>query len=308
LNQDFNTFESSSVNPNNQQQHQVDMDAFEIPKDFLSEDDDVNATKKRKKMEDKMEEDEPEEQQVLDTNLLVKGKVKAKAFIQLSDIRLKTNIEEIVGAMDLIRNLKGRTYNWKNGEELPDGERRVIGMIAQEVQKVLPDAVYEDPITGILSVSYTEILPVLVEAFKELASRIEHTDHSAKEQMNLIWDRVEILEFELEKSKITNQVYELKKEKEERNIYRMLQNLTDQTHSINLMAAENAMEMKSEEKMHLFKEHKERRPGPRRKKFSFFSSVLSKDPRCAFQPFFCQILCAVVVLSIILIITIFLFQ
>jgi len=258
-------------------------------------------------MEDKMEEDDSE-QQVLDANLLVKGKVKAKAFIQLSDIRLKTNIEEIVGAMDLIRNLKGRTYNWKNGEELPDGERRVIGMIAQEVQKVLPDTVYEDPITGILSVSYTEILPVLVEAFKELASRIEHTDHSSKEQMNLIWDRVEILEFELEKSKITNQAYELKKEKEERNIYRMLQNLTDQTHSINLMAAETAIEMKSEEKVHLFKDLKEKRPGgPRRKKFSFFSSVFSKDPRCAFQPFFCQILCAVVVLSVILIITIYLF-
>ena len=35
------------------------------------------------------------------------------------------------------------------------GGRRVIGLIAQEVQKVLPDVVYQDPVTGYLSVAYT---------------------------------------------------------------------------------------------------------------------------------------------------------
>ena len=43
--------------------------------------------------------------------------------------------------------------------------KRVIGLIAQEVQKVLPEVVQKDETTGFLSVSYVEILPVLIDAF-----------------------------------------------------------------------------------------------------------------------------------------------
>jgi hypothetical protein len=43
------------------------------------------------------------------------------------------------------------------GEEMAG--KRVIGLIAQEVQKVLPEVVHKDDVTGYLSVSYAEILP-----------------------------------------------------------------------------------------------------------------------------------------------------
>jgi len=106
----------------------------------------------------------------------VNGAVRARAFVQLSDIRLKTNIREIIDAIDIVTRLKGHSYQWKQSgnttidvDHSVDGcsGNRVIGLIAQEVQQVLPEVVHEDPETGLLAVSYSEILPVLIEAFKE---------------------------------------------------------------------------------------------------------------------------------------------
>lgn len=71
----------------------------------------------------------------------VHGVVRAKAFMQFSDLRLKTNIAELVDALDIISKLQGKSYEWKNGTliEEESGGKRVIGLIAQEVQKVLPE-------------------------------------------------------------------------------------------------------------------------------------------------------------------------
>ena len=93
---------------------------------------------------------------------------RAKAFLQFSDLRLKTNVSDILDAVNIISQLEGKTYQWKN-EALNDsiGGKKVIGLIAQQVQKVLPEVVHTDPDTGILSVSYVEIVPILIEAFKQ---------------------------------------------------------------------------------------------------------------------------------------------
>jgi hypothetical protein len=103
-------------------------------------------------------------------NLQVDGVVRARAFLQYSDMRLKTDISEITDALNIITSLKGKTYKWKRDVESPaagqTGGQRVIGLIAQEVQKVLPEVVKETE-DGWLSVNYVEIIPVLVEAFKQ---------------------------------------------------------------------------------------------------------------------------------------------
>lgn len=103
-------------------------------------------------------------------NLQVDGVVRARAFLQYSDMRLKTDITEITDALNIICKLKGKTYKWKKDVENPaagqTGGQRVIGLIAQEVQKVLPEVVKETH-DGWLSVNYVEIIPVLVEAFKQ---------------------------------------------------------------------------------------------------------------------------------------------
>eukprot|EP01090_Pellita_catalonica_P014699 TRINITY_DN3806_c0_g1_i3.p1 TRINITY_DN3806_c0_g1~~TRINITY_DN3806_c0_g1_i3.p1 ORF type:complete len:669 (-),score=95.69 TRINITY_DN3806_c0_g1_i3:27-2033(-) len=114
-------------------------------------------------------------------DLVVGGKVVARGYQQYSDLRLKTNVEDIVDAVSLISKLRAKRYRWKvqpDGESIADlrtledtGEveatsKRVIGLIAQEVQQVLPEVVQTDE-DGYLSVAYTEIVPVLVQAFNE---------------------------------------------------------------------------------------------------------------------------------------------
>eukprot|EP01114_Cavostelium_apophysatum_P016754 TRINITY_DN4828_c0_g1_i1.p1 TRINITY_DN4828_c0_g1~~TRINITY_DN4828_c0_g1_i1.p1 ORF type:complete len:716 (-),score=198.63 TRINITY_DN4828_c0_g1_i1:139-2286(-) len=100
----------------------------------------------------------------------VRGVVRAKAFMQFSDLRLKTNVTDVVDALEIVTQLQGKKYEWKQaGTELPAaGGRKVIGFIAQEVQRLVPEVVQQDPQTGYLSVSYAELLPLVIEAFKEL--------------------------------------------------------------------------------------------------------------------------------------------
>lgn len=78
---------------------------------------------------------------LLEGNLDVRGTVRARAFSQMSDLRLKSDVQEIVDAIKIVSSLQGKTYKWKNSES---SGNRVIGLIAQEVQKVLPEVFFID--------------------------------------------------------------------------------------------------------------------------------------------------------------------
>lgn len=100
----------------------------------------------------------------------VNGKVRATQYLTFSDKRLKTDIQPIKNAGELISKLEGVTYNHRQdlkeeGRNLPEGKQ--LGFIAQEVQKVIPEIVEEDEL-GYLSVSYLSLIPLLVENQKEL--------------------------------------------------------------------------------------------------------------------------------------------
>ena len=98
---------------------------------------------------------------------MVDGIVKAKAFVQSSDFNLKENIEDLENAIDILMKLEGKTFTWKKTDlDSVKGGRRVIGMIAQKVQEVLPGVVHQDKATGLLSIDYIQITPLLIEAFK----------------------------------------------------------------------------------------------------------------------------------------------
>jgi hypothetical protein len=109
---------------------------------------------------------------VVDSNLDVHGIVRAQAFVHFSDMRFKTNVEEITDALNIVQQLKGKKYEWKdniNGvptSEKISGGRKVIGLIAQEVKRVLPEVVVADK-NGYLSLNYTDMVPVLIEALKQ---------------------------------------------------------------------------------------------------------------------------------------------
>ena len=93
----------------------------------------------------------------------------------LSDERLKDNIQTIDGALDKIESLRGVTYTWNSGSR--EGQKD-IGLIAQEVEKVLPEIVREKEMTLIdgetyKTVDYEKIIGVLIESVKELSAKVK---------------------------------------------------------------------------------------------------------------------------------------
>ncbi len=87
-----------------------------------------------------------------------------------SDERLKTNIETIPNALEKVNLLRGVTFN-------KDGERG-LGVIAQEVEKILPEVVIEGK--EYKSVAYGNIVGVLIEAIKELTKEVEDLKRQIK--------------------------------------------------------------------------------------------------------------------------------
>jgi hypothetical protein len=81
-----------------------------------------------------------------------------------SDERLKSNIKTIDGALSSVNLLRGVMFT-KDGKS-------GIGVIAQEVQKVIPEVVQEND-SGYLSVAYGNLVGVLIEAVKELSAKVE---------------------------------------------------------------------------------------------------------------------------------------
>jgi hypothetical protein len=86
-----------------------------------------------------------------------------------SDERLKENIDTIQGALNKVLALRGVTFNLKDNPS-----ERKIGLIAQEVEKIIPEVVKEDRSEDrILSVSYANIVALLIEAIKEQQEQID---------------------------------------------------------------------------------------------------------------------------------------
>jgi Chaperone of endosialidase len=86
-----------------------------------------------------------------------------------SDIRLKENIEIISDALNKVKEIRGVTFT-RNDQD--DNTKRYAGVIAQEVELVLPEVVSEDN-TGIKNVAYGNMVSLLIEAIKEQQQQIE---------------------------------------------------------------------------------------------------------------------------------------
>lgn len=87
--------------------------------------------------------------------------------VAFSDIRFKDNIEKITDPLNKVLNLNGYTYNRND----LDGIRQ-IGVIAQELEKIVPEAVHTD-LSGIKSVAYANLTALLIEAVKELNVKVD---------------------------------------------------------------------------------------------------------------------------------------
>jgi len=97
-------------------------------------------------------------------NLTMAGNVTA-----YSDIRLKENINVIPDALDKVQQIRGVTFTRNDVDDL---EQLHTGVIAQEVETVLPMAVSEDN-NGVKNVAYGNMVGLLIEAIKELKAEVE---------------------------------------------------------------------------------------------------------------------------------------
>ncbi len=96
------------------------------------------------------------------------SEARANAWNTFSDARLKTNLSVIQDPMNKIQQVSGYYYYWKEGED----EDRQVGVIAQEIEAILPEIVSTDA-EGIKSVDYSKLTPLLIEAIKAQQEQIQ---------------------------------------------------------------------------------------------------------------------------------------
>ena len=97
-------------------------------------------------------------------DLSISGNLDASNFDSTSDVALKENLNVIESPLEKIAQLNGYTFNWK------ENKQEAVGIVAQEVEKVFPQIVRTGS-DGVKRVSYDSLIPVMLEAIKELAKR-----------------------------------------------------------------------------------------------------------------------------------------
>jgi hypothetical protein len=128
------------------------------------------------------------------------------SYLTSSDARFKKDVQPLTDSLNTVLKLRGVQFNWKR-DEYPEhnfnGERQV-GFIAQEVAEVLPEVVKKsDDKDGFYSVSYDRIVPVLVEAIKELKAENESLKTKLMAENRSLKQRLEILETRMDERQFT---------------------------------------------------------------------------------------------------------
>ncbi len=104
----------------------------------------------------------------------VRGTIGNNATLHHSDIRWKKNVHSLPNSLEKITRLRGVSFEWRQDEfaemNFPEGKR--IGLIAQEVEAVIPELV-NTAADGYKSVAYANLVAVLIEAVKEQQKQIE---------------------------------------------------------------------------------------------------------------------------------------
>ncbi|MFL5748546.1 MAG: tail fiber domain-containing protein, partial [Niastella sp.] len=106
----------------------------------------------------------------------------ANGVIQTSDARLKTDIEPLQYGLKEVLQLRPVSFKWKNERNSP----RKLGLLAQEVQPIIPEVIANDEQNGILGMNYAELVPVLINAIKEQQRQIEEIQNRITDLKKII--------------------------------------------------------------------------------------------------------------------------
>jgi hypothetical protein len=96
-----------------------------------------------------------------------------------SDERLKENILTISGSLDILKQINGYHFDWIAMEGIHENEGHDIGVIAQEIEKVLPELVTTRE-NGYMAVKYEKLVALLIQTNKELLARVEALEEKIK--------------------------------------------------------------------------------------------------------------------------------
>ena len=142
-------------------------------------------------------------------NTTINGTLTANNVSASSDFRLKKDIQPLDGALDKVLKLRGVSFYWKSKEDMAAAKGKdvnnmsygyskdkQIGVIAQEIEEVLPELVVTDN-EGFKSVKYENLTPVLIEAVKEQQSIIDAQNQKIENQQS----KIESLEAQMEEMK-----------------------------------------------------------------------------------------------------------
>ena len=94
-----------------------------------------------------------------------------------SDKRLKKNIKPISGALDKLLQISGVKFDWIEKKEVHSHKGHDVGVIAQEIEEVLPEVVATRD-NGYKAVNYEKIVPLLIEAIKDLKAEVDELKKS----------------------------------------------------------------------------------------------------------------------------------
>jgi len=115
--------------------------------------------------------------------LEIVGRIRTNGINETSDRRFKKDIVSIESALENVMKLRGVSYKWRTNEypekKFEDGTQ--LGVIAQEIEEVFPEVVVTDE-EGYKSVEYGHLVPVLLEAVKELNSNHEESISTLKKE------------------------------------------------------------------------------------------------------------------------------
>lgn len=109
----------------------------------------------------------------MNRGLYIEGNANFNDVYIRSDIRLKSNLVELKDSLRKVEQLKGYIYDKQSKDADDIVYHRESGLIAQDVEKVLPEAVREDLDTGMLTISPSAINALLVNAINEIRERLE---------------------------------------------------------------------------------------------------------------------------------------
>jgi hypothetical protein len=98
-----------------------------------------------------------------------------------SDERLKANKTLLTNSLSKLSQLNGYEFDWIPMIGIHENEGHDVGVIAQEVEKILPEIVTTRD-NGYMAVKYEKIVPLLIEAIKELSEQVKDLREKLKDK------------------------------------------------------------------------------------------------------------------------------